>query len=564
MKQFFYPYFRLMRLCLSDKTGIYGLFQFILVLILSLFGLGISIRMITWSKDFYNALQQINGAQIVNQIGIFALLILASASLHLIGEYIQKLLQIRWRKKITQSIIEKWLSKNNHWFLKLNKHSNLLDNPEQRIADDCRIFINITVTEVHDLIMAIISVISYFSVLWSLSTFSLSFSVFGYAFQIPRYMVWAAPIYVLISSGITHYLGAPLKRLTVEQHRKEGDFRYALTHVRDSSEAIALHRGEEQEQKNLEKLFSAIEKNWRQLNIRNLILGSFTRPYFQTVLRIPTFLALPAFIAGKVTLGGLMQLASAFTNVVTTLSWFIFSYGNLAELAATTRRLDQLFQNLNNNQDVGSDLKTNLSKNLVIENLDIYTPSKNHLINIEKFHANVGDKIWIQGKSGLGKSTLVKCLAGLWPYASGAINLPQEDSLFLPQSPYIPNQGILEAICYPKDKNSLSTYEAKTLLSSVDLDHLCDYVTMSNEEQQRILNNLSGGEKQRLVLARAIFLKPQWLFLDEATSALDKDSEEKMLSLLCNKLPESTIILFSHHFPHGFGHDYHIKLDEDT
>ena len=168
--------------------------------------------------------------------------------------------------------------------------------------------------------MAIISVISYFSVLWSLSTFALSFNVFGYVVEIPRYMVWAAPLYVLISSGVTHFLGSPLRNLTVQQQRREGDFRYALTHVRDSSEAIALQRGEKQEQKHLQALFKAIETNWRQLNVRNLILGCFTRPYYQTVLRIPMFLALPAFIAGKVSLGGLMQLASAFTNVVTTLS----------------------------------------------------------------------------------------------------------------------------------------------------------------------------------------------------------------------------------------------------
>lgn len=563
MQQFFIPFFRLMKLCLSDKTGIFGLFQFLFVLSLSLISLSISIRMISWSKDFYNALQQINANQIINQIGVFAILIFASATLHLIGEYVQRLLQIRWRKIITKTIINRWLGNKNHWFLRFDPNSGFLDNPEQRIAEDCRIFINLTVTEVHALIMAIISVFSYFAVLWSLSTFSLSFNIIGIQVEIPRYMVWAAPLYVLISSSITHFLGSPLKNLTVEQHRKEGDFRYALTHIRDSSEAIALQQGENQENKILANLFQSIEKNWRQLNFRNLILGCFTRPYFQTVLRIPMFLALPAFIAGKVTLGGLMQLASAFTNVVTTLSWFIFSYRNLAELAATTRRLDQLVQNLPNTQIRGINLTINKNEDLVIEKLKLYTPDNKPLLSIDNLKIKSGDRVWIQGKSGLGKSTLLKCLAGLWPNSSGNIKVPHSQNCFyLPQTPYIPNQGILEAISYPKDANLLSLDDASELLDLVDLKILRDKLILTKEEQQQALNALSGGEKQRLIIARAIFNAPHWLFLDESTSALDNESEEKVLNLLCEKLPDATIVLFSHQIPNGFKHNQHILLDK--
>ncbi|QPT39695.1 CDS102 [Oligella ureolytica] len=565
MQRFFYPFFRLMRLCTHSKAGAIGIAQFIFVLLLSLVGLAISLRMIRWSNDFYNALQEINGEEIIHQIGIFVLLVLASATLHLVGKYVQNLLEIRWRKLLTTAVVNRWLTDHQHWYLKLDSNSENIDNPEQRIAEDCRIFIHLTVTQVHALIMAIISVVSYFAVLWSLSTFALSFTVLGYAVEIPRYMVWAAPLYVLISSGVTHYLGSPLRNLTVKQQRREGDFRYALTHVRDSSEAIALQRGEKQEHKHLANLFKAIEENWRQLNIRNLILGCFTRPYYQTVLRIPMFLALPAFIVGKVTLGGLMQLASAFTNVVTTLSWFIFSYRDLAELAASTRRLDQLLKQLDNNLSEGSDYTLQADNHLSIRSVQLYTPTKKPLLFVESLDIHPGERVWLQGNSGIGKSTLLKSIAGIWPFTKGEIHSPQQkDSLYLPQTPYIPKQGILAALCYPLAKEELSHEKAEKLLMAVGLEHLIDKLPLPQEEQQSILSALSGGERQRLALARAIYLAPKWLFLDEATSALDANSESKILRIIAEKLPDSAIILLSHHQPQGFDYSRHIVFETDT
>ena len=551
-----------MRLCTRSKSGVLGIAQFVFVLLLSLAGLAISIRMIRWSNDFYNALQEINGEEIVHQIGIFVILVLSSAALHLIGRYVQNLLEIRWRKLLTTAVIERWLTDHKHWYLKLANGTTTIDNPEQRIAEDCRIFIHLTVTQVHALIMAVISVVSYFSVLWSLSTFALSFTLFGYAVEIPRYMVWAAPLYVLISSGITHLLGSPLRNLAVKQQRREGDFRYALTHVRDSSEAIALQRGEKQEHQHLLNLFKAIEENWRHLNIRNLILGCFTRPYYQTVLRIPMFLALPAFIAGKVTLGGLMQLASAFTNVVTTLSWFIFSYRDLAELAASTRRLDQLLKSLDSHHSDSSDYQLHADNHLSIKKLQLYTPTNEPLLGVDSLEIQPGERVWLQGNSGIGKSTLLKTIAGLWPFAKGKIHYPKHtESLYLPQTPYLPKQGILAALCYPLAKEELDIETAKSLLTAVDLPQLIDKISLSQEEQQSTLSALSGGERQRLALARALYLKPNWLFLDEATSALDETSERKIIGMIAEKLSDSAIILLSHHQPHGFDYSRHIVFE---
>ncbi len=222
MREFFIPFFRLLKLCLQGREGLIGLAQFIFVFVLSLMGLFISLRLIRWSADFYNALQAVDAAGISYQIGLFVLLTAGSASLYLIAKYVQNLLEIRWRKILTETILERWLENHNHWRLTLNTDNTThIDNPDQRIAEDCRIYVQRMSSEVLDLIMAVISVVSYFVVLWGLSTFALSFSLIGFNIEINHYMVWAAPVYVVLASGLTHLLGAPLKRLTVEQQKKK-------------------------------------------------------------------------------------------------------------------------------------------------------------------------------------------------------------------------------------------------------------------------------------------------------------------------------------------------------
>lgn len=330
---------RLIRICVRGHDGRIGVLYLIAILILGFCGIAVSLRMIAWSAAFYDALQRVDGNEILKQIGVFAALTLTSAVLYLIGRCLQQVLQIRWRTALTDEVLSRWLRNQTHWKLRLGGQG--VDNPDQRIAEDCRLFAQLFITQGLGLVNELVAVVSYFSVLWSLSTFALSIRLFGASVEIPRYMVWAAPLYVLLASMLTHALGTPLRKLNLAQQKREADFRFSLGYVRKSSESIALQMGERTERRILDGLYAQIVANWKLLIKRELILGCFTRPYMQTVLRIPVFLALPAFIAGKLTLGGLMQTASAFSNVVTTLSWFIFSYRDLAELAATATRLGQ-------------------------------------------------------------------------------------------------------------------------------------------------------------------------------------------------------------------------------
>ncbi|CUJ84295.1 CDS102 [Achromobacter xylosoxidans] len=293
---------RLIRICVRGHDGRIGVLYLIAILILGFCGIAVSLRMIAWSAAFYDALQRVDGNEILKQIGVFAALTLTSAVLYLIGRCLQQMLQIRWRTALTDEVLSRWLRNQTHWKLRLGGKG--VDNPDQRIAEDCRLFAQLFITQGLGLVNELVAVVSYFSVLWSLSAFALSIRLFGASVEIPRYMVWAAPLYVLLASMLTHALGTPLRKLNLAQQKREADFRFSLGSVRESSESIALQKGERTERRILDGLYAQIVANWKLLIKRELILGCFTRPYMQTVLRIPVFLALPAFIAGKLTLGG--------------------------------------------------------------------------------------------------------------------------------------------------------------------------------------------------------------------------------------------------------------------
>lgn len=529
---------RLMALCLTAPGNKASLLLFAVVVALNLGSVYATLRLVQWTGEFYSAVEKVNAAEAMRQIGIFGLIVALNSARHLLGEYLRKTLEIRWRRNLTDAAIEAWTRGKAYWHLAHGEDA--IDNPDQRIAEDCRLFISGLLGEAIDLIQRVVGLFSYIALLWSLAAFPLNFSLFGVAVSIPHYMVWAAFLYVALSSGITHLLGRPLKSLFAEQQRREASFRYAMARWRTAFDEVALTNGEEAEKRTFRHQFDRVATNWRRLIGRELILGTFTYPFQHSVLRIPLFVALPGYFAGHVAFGGLMQLATAFSNVVTTLSWFIFSYRDLADLVATSARLDTFIQKAKAAAQSPSPFTHSSNRAGVrLRDVQLRTPDGRNLITIGDLAINPGETIWLRGDSGLGKTTLTKVLAGFWPHGSGEIARPAGNWMFLPQKPWVPSGTLSEAAAYPLTADTFGTKAVQQALCDVGLGTRTDAST----------EGLSGGEIQRLAIARLLLHKPQWAVLDEATSALDPVSERYLLSLLRQRMPETTFLVIAHRDP---------------
>lgn len=512
-----------------------GWFLLAVVFTLDLGTILTSLWMIKWTADFYNALEQHNVSTAITQVGVFGLIVLVNTGLALTSQYLQGILRIRWRERLTEITIDAWMTNKAYWHLNIAKEGKKPDNPDQRIAEDCEIFVKYTLAEGLGLITNIIALFSYVTVLWGLSTYILNFNVLGLDITITRYMVWVAFIYVFVSSFMAHLFGRRLKATYVEQQKKEADFRFAMAHMRQNASEIAVMNGEAYEKQILANRFSSVRENWFRLVARQVQLGLFTYPYRHSIFRISTFFGLPGYFAGALTFGGLMQLGQSFTQVTTNLSWFIFNYHKLAELVSAISRLTGF---LNAAKSVTRADEIHIARSptpsLQLRDVVLQTPDKQTLLTIPDLEIQAGKTIWLRGHSGLGKTTLLRLIAGAWNFASGTIYHPDASMLILSQKPYMPNSGLHDAACYPASPQKFEQAGIADALAKVGLTHL---LIQKNHAAGRLSSTLSGGEMQRLALARAIVNKPDWLFLDEATSALDKKSEIELLDMLRQELP---------------------------
>jgi vitamin B12/bleomycin/antimicrobial peptide transport system ATP-binding/permease protein len=436
------------------------------------------------------------------------------------------------------------------------------DNPDQRITDDVKLFVERTLDIGVGLLSATVTLGSFIVILWGLSGAS-PLTIFGREFTIPGYLVWGALIYAVFGTALTQWIGSPLVNLDFQQQRYEADFRFNLVRVRENSEQIALLQGERAERQRLSERFGRVVDNWYGIMQRTKRLTAFTASYAQAAVIFPYVLVAPAYFADKIHLGGMMQTASAFSSVQKALSFFVSIYRALAEWRAVVARLDGFEMAigsaaaLTKRTDSIHVVPSPGSDKIELEQLLVRLPNGRPLVSADGFSIRSNERTLVTGPSGAGKSTLFRAIAGVWPFGRGSIVIPAKTELMmLPQRPYFPVGSLKAAIAYPAEAGSLGTDRIRDALIAVGLPQLASQL----EEDAHWNRILSLGEQQRLGLARALLHAPQYLFLDEATASLDEASEARLYRLLEEKLPATTIVSIGHRSTLEAFHQRHVVL----
>ena len=521
----------------------------IAVVALSLVSVGISVWINHWYKDFYNALENKDAKAFWSLIGYFGIIAAAGIVGAVYRLYLTQMLTIRWRRWLTEQHFARWLAHKNYYQLEQGGYT---DNPDQRISEDINSFTDSTLTLGLGLIRNVVSLVSFSIILWGVSG---SIEVFG--ITIPGYMFWCALLYAAVGSWLAHLIGRRLIGLSNQQQRFEADLRFSMVRVRENAESIALYNGEANEHEQLSTRFNKVWKNfWTQMKVQKR-LTFFTAGYSQIAIIFPFIVAAPRYFSGKIELGELMQINSAFSNVQENFSWFIDAYVTLAAWRATCDRLLSFRQAMTDNEQRSPAIDVqHLGENLQIHDLSLDLADGRPLLRDASLQVQEGERLMLSGRSGSGKSTLLRAMGGLWPRGGGAIRMPRERALFLPQKPYLPIGTLRDALSYPQTGDTYTLERYEKVPRTCRLEHLIPKLDEINHWQRL----LSGGEQQRLAFARALLYRPQWLYMDESTSAMDEEDEAMVYQALIDQLPGLSIVSVGHRSSLARFHPQHVRI----
>ena len=515
------------------------------VIALNLITVWLNVRFNYWNNDFYNALQQYDWPEFWRQFAIFGALALAFIVVGVYSSYLRGILHIRWRRWLTERFLRNWLEDQAYYRMQLNQATT--DNPDQRISDDLNRFASISLTLSLGLLSSFVTLVSFLSILWTLSG-ALTIPLGGGAsIDIPGYMVFAALIYAVAGTMLTRWIGYPLIRLNFDQQRYEADFRFSMVRLRENAENVAFYGGEAREFDTFQTRFVRVVANWWGIIKRRKKLTWFTYGYDQVAIVFPFLVAAPRYFDKVIQLGGLMQIASAFRQVQESLSFIISSYTEIAEYQSVVQRLAGFREKMN---EIAAEQQRPQAIEIVrdgtgvaVDALDLKLPDGRSLRPDITLAATPGKSLLITGASGAGKSTLLRAIAGLWPFGRGRIRVGDGRCLFLPQRPYLPLGTLADALVYPRSAAELPRDNLAEALRTVGLPELVDRL----EEEANWAQRLSIGEQQRLAFARVLLARPEIVFLDEATSALDEAAEVSLYRLLREAPWKPTIVSVGHH-----------------
>jgi len=520
---------------LSPKRSIKPLLFFVLIVTLTLFSVRLSLVHSTWYNNMYTSLQEFNQTVFWEQMILFCFIAGFSVTAALISYYLNQRFSINWIEWLNTELLEKWMDKRAYY--KSQYMSNNLDNPDQRIQQDIQSYVKTTLSLSTGVIDAVTSMISYTILLWGLAG---PMTLLGV--EIPRAMVYLVFAYVIFTTLIAFWLGKPLIRLNFANEKLNANYRYSLIRVKEYAESIAFYAGEKVEKNLLYKQFHAVIQNMWDIVFRALKFSGFNLVVSQISVVFPLLIQVGRYFEKQIKLGDLMQTLQVFGKLHSNLSFFRNTYDSFAEYKATLDRLTGFHYSVESAQKQSKTNITDHPTDVIFQHLSVKSPLGKTLINDLNLTLPQGDSLLIQGQSGVGKTTLLRTVAGLWSYAQGEIFCPQHNTLFLSQRPYLPQGNLLTALYYPGSTENADFAEIKQVLEQVQLAHLQDRL----EQEQDWTRILSLGEQQRLAFARLLLHKPKVAFLDEASASLDEGMEHAMYRLIRDKLPNTTIISVGH------------------
>ena len=513
-----------------------------------------------WNNSFYSALQNYDAKKIFDELIHFSWLAAIYILLAVYSYYLQQTLILNWRRWLTTRFIDIWLQ--NKTYYNLQMFGKDTDNPDQRISEDVRQFVEMTLSFGIGILKAFCTFASFVVILYNLSG-SLSFTFMGKTWTINGYMLWASLLYSVIGTYITHIVGRKLVKINFIQQKYEADFRFSMIRLRESAESVAFYRGEAQEGSVFKQRFKMLLDNFWKLVNKQKQLVFLNSVYSQIAIIFPFVVAMNRYLTKEVTLGGLMQVASAFGRVQDSLSYFVDMYSSFAQWQAVVVRLTYFGHHMHEapQQAERFHVERFAAADVVeVNDMKINLPDGKPLLENISFTLHPGHNVLIKGVSGSGKSTLLRAISGIWPFVDGKIFLPSRDKLmFIPQKPYLPLGTLRAALNYPGNK-PIDDTELIYLMDLCQIGYLKDKLDLEADWS----HVLSVGEQQRLAFVRAHIQQPQWLFLDEATSALDEDTEATMYSLLQERLQQTTVVSVGHRSTLNKYHELVLRLNKST
>lgn len=518
----------------------------IVVLIMSMSMVGIDVLLNIWYNGFYDTLQDYNRRSAFDLIWVFLFIAGVYIVLAVYRYYIQSYLGLRWRRWLTEQFLERWLSNRSYYYLE--NFDKTTDNPDQRIQEDIGLLVTNSLSLFIGIASSLASIFAFIFILWRLSGV-LHFHLWnGVVIEVHGYLACIAFIYTAIGTYLTFKIGRPLVKLNFEQQRKEADFRFAAVDLRSHSENVALYRGENQQRGLLDNLMERFLQNWYMIILRQKLLLWFTAGYNQIAIILPLLMAMPNYFNKVFKLGGLLQTTNAFRMVQEALSFLVNSYTQIAEWRAVNQRLITFLNHMYEVEQSAAEqdyfvVRHHDENKIMVDGINLFTPRGGTLLqNIHQEFVH-GKNYLIKGVSGIGKSTFVRALAGIWPYGAGEIILPSKAKMmYLPQRTYMPLGTLKDALLFPDEPSSVPDSILIELLNKCGLPELPSQLhDVSMWSQQ-----FSLGELQRIAFVRVLLQQPDWVFLDESTSSLDMENEKRMYELLKRDLPNCSIISLGH------------------